>query len=91
VDIRSDAVKAIMQSRLDLAVSKGCDGVEPDNVDEYTNKNGLGITAADQIAFNTFVATEVIIFFFLSLFFALILFVNTNATLRRANAVSLLD
>jgi len=58
VDIRSDAVKAIMQSRLDLAVSKGCDGVEPDNVDEYTNKNGLGITAADQIAFNTFVATE---------------------------------
>jgi len=58
VDIRSDAVKAIMQSRLDLAVSKGCDGVEPDNVDEYTNENGLGITAADQTAFNTFVATE---------------------------------
>jgi hypothetical protein len=58
VDIRSPIVRAIMQSRLDLAVSKGCDGVEPDNVDEYTNTNGLSITAADQIDFNTFIATE---------------------------------
>jgi hypothetical protein len=58
VDIRSDVVRNIMQSRLDLAVSKGCDGVEPDNVDEYANSNGLGITAADQINFNTFIATQ---------------------------------
>jgi hypothetical protein len=58
VDIRSPIVRSIMQTRLDLAVSKGCDGVEPDNVDEYTNSNGLGITAADQIDFNTFIATE---------------------------------
>jgi hypothetical protein len=58
VDIRSDVVRTIMQNRLDLAVSKGCDGVEPDNVDEYTNSNGLGITAADQTDFNKFVASE---------------------------------
>jgi len=57
-DIRSSIVRGIMQSRLDLAVSKGCDGVEPDNVDEYTNTNGLGITAADQIDFNKFIASE---------------------------------
>jgi hypothetical protein len=58
VDITSPIVRAIMQERLDLAVSKGCDGVEPDNVDEYTNTNGLGITAADQTDFNKFVASE---------------------------------
>jgi hypothetical protein len=58
VDIRSSVVRAIMQERLDLAVTKGCDGVEPDNVDSYSNSNGLGITAADQISFNTFIATE---------------------------------
>jgi len=57
-DITSPIVRSIMQARLDLAVTKGCDGVEPDNVDEYTNTNGLGITAADQIDFNTFVASE---------------------------------
>lgn len=27
----------IMEARLDLAVTKGCDGVEPDNVDGYDN------------------------------------------------------
>ena len=47
-----------MQARLDLAVSKGCDGVEPDNVDSYANSNGLGLTAADQLDFNRFVAAE---------------------------------
>ena len=47
-----------MQARLDLAVSKGCDGVEPDNVDSYANSNGLGLTAADQLDFNRFVALE---------------------------------
>jgi hypothetical protein len=58
VDIRSTVVRNIMKGRLDLAVSKGCDAVEPDNVDEYTNSNGLGITAADQISFNSFLAQE---------------------------------
>jgi len=58
VDIRSTVVRTIMQTRLDLAVSKGCDGVEPDNVDSYANSNGLGITAADQIDFNSFIASE---------------------------------
>jgi hypothetical protein len=58
VDIRSDVVRDIMAARLDLAVQKGCDGVEPDNVDEYTNTNGLGITASDQLDFNKFLAEE---------------------------------
>jgi len=58
VDIRSPIVRDIMTARLDLAVSKGCDGVEPDNVDSYSNSNGFNLKAADQIDFNTFIATE---------------------------------
>ena len=44
VDIRSNAVRAIMAKRLDLAAQKGCDGVEPDNVDAYTNDSGFALT-----------------------------------------------
>jgi hypothetical protein len=58
LDIRSTAVRAIMQKRLDLAKSKGCTGVEPDNVDGYANDSGFPLTASDQIAYNTFIAGE---------------------------------
>ena len=58
VDVRSANVRRIMKARLDLAVQKGCDGVEPDNVDGYANPNGLGLTAADQLDYDRFLATE---------------------------------
>ncbi len=58
VDVRSANVRRIMRARLDLAVQKGCDGVEPDNVDGYANPNGLGLTAADQLDYDRFLATE---------------------------------
>lgn len=58
VDIRSSKLRTIMTQRLDLAVSKGCDGVEPDNVDSYANSNGLGLKAADQLDYNRFLANE---------------------------------
>jgi len=56
LDIRSDALHSVMLARLDRAVSKGCDGVEPDNVDGYTNDTGFPLTAADQRRYNTFIA-----------------------------------
>ncbi|MCC6552873.1 MAG: endo alpha-1,4 polygalactosaminidase [Polyangiaceae bacterium] len=58
LDIRAPEVREIMKTRLDLAAQRGCDGVEPDNVDGYSNSNGLGLTAADQIDFNRFIAAE---------------------------------
>ena len=58
LDIRSDNVQTIMKSRLDLAAQKGCDGVEPDNVDGYTNFSGFNLSAADQLSFNRFLANE---------------------------------
>jgi hypothetical protein len=52
VDTRSANVRAILRARMDLAVAKGCDGVEPDNVDGYTQDSGFPLTAQDQLDFN---------------------------------------
>src|SRR5205085_2177089 len=46
------------KSRLDLAAQKGCDGVEPDNVDGYQNSPGFSLTAGTQLDFNRFIASE---------------------------------
>ena len=53
---RLDVLGPIMEARLDLCVEKGFDGVEFDNVDGYANNTGFGLTAADQFAFNVFLA-----------------------------------
>jgi len=58
LDIRADSVRDIMKARLDLAVTKGCDGVEPDNVDGYTNATGLPLTRADQLDYLAFLSEE---------------------------------
>jgi hypothetical protein len=52
LDIRRQDVFEVMVARLDLAVARGCDGVEPDNVTAYRNDTGFSITSADQLAFN---------------------------------------
>ncbi len=58
LDIRIQSVARIMQARLDLAVAKGCDGVEPDNMDGYTNDTGFPLSATDQLAYNRFIFNE---------------------------------
>lgn len=59
VDIRRlDLLAPILEARLDLARSKGCKGVEPDNVDAYQNASGFPLVADDQLAFNRWLATE---------------------------------
>ncbi len=58
LDIRSANVARVMQARMDLAVARGCDGVEPDNVDGYENETGFAISAAEQLAFNRHLARE---------------------------------
>lgn len=59
LDIRRiDLLAPIMTARLDLAVQKGCDGVEPDNVDGYTNESGFPLSGDDQLAFNRWLAQE---------------------------------
>ena len=59
LDIRSPKVRKFMtERRLDLAVKKKCDGVEPDNVDGYANDTGFPLTANDQLTYNRFLAAE---------------------------------
>lgn len=58
VDIRSANVKRIMRARLDVARDKGCNGVEPDNVEAWANDSGLPITRADQIVYNRYIAAQ---------------------------------
>lgn len=58
LDVRSANVRRIMKDRLDHAAVKGCDGVEPDNVDGYTNDTGFALSAQDQLDFNRFLAEE---------------------------------
>lgn len=58
LDIRSREVREVVRERLELAVRKGCDGVDPDNVDGYRQDTGFALTPADQLDFNRFLATE---------------------------------
>jgi hypothetical protein len=56
LNISSDNVRQIMLDRLNMARDKGCDGVDPDNVDGYDNDNGLDLTQEDSIRFVNFLA-----------------------------------
>jgi hypothetical protein len=58
LDVRAASVREVMQARLDLAQAKGCDGVDPDNVDAYMQDTGFPLTADDQLDYNRFLARE---------------------------------
>jgi len=58
LDIRATAVWEVMASRLDVAMEKGCDAVEPDNIDGYINEPGFSLTASDQLAYNQYLAIQ---------------------------------
>ncbi|CAM9512382.1 unnamed protein product [Ectocarpus sp. 12 AP-2014] len=69
VDVNNEEVRAVMAARLDTAVEKGCDGVEPDNVQASAHNQqppeilwgvdtGVNVTADEQLDYNTFLATE---------------------------------
>ena len=49
-------MRPIMAARMDRCRAKGFDGVEPDNVDGYSNDTGFPLTGADQRAYNTMLA-----------------------------------
>ena len=56
LNTKSTNVRNIMTARLDLAVSKGCDGVDPDNVDGYKQGTSFGLTTADAVDYISFLA-----------------------------------
>jgi hypothetical protein len=62
LDIRRiDLLTPVMTSRMDLCKSKGFDGIEPDNIDAYSQgkaETGFPLTYADQLAYNKWFAAE---------------------------------
>jgi hypothetical protein len=58
LDIRSPQVWELMAARLDVAMERGCDAVEPDNIDAYINDSGFPLSAADQLTYNRYLATQ---------------------------------
>lgn len=58
VQTNSANVRQIMQARMDLAVQKGFDGVDPDNIDAWDNKNGLSLSEHDAVDYVLWLAGE---------------------------------
>jgi len=58
-DIRCPEVRQIMADRIDLGISKGCDGFDPDNMDAYDNNPGIPLTEQDAIDYYLFMANYV--------------------------------
>lgn len=59
LDVRSPGVRSVMSARIKLAADKGCDGVDPDNIDGYSHKNtGFPLTKDDAIRYMEFLAGE---------------------------------
>jgi hypothetical protein len=58
LNTRSTNVRSIMVDRLTLAAEKGCDGVDPDNVDGYSNQTGFPLTYDSQLDYNRFLFNQ---------------------------------
>ncbi len=57
LDIRQTKIlKPIMSARMDLAVEKGCDAIDADNVDGFTNDTGFPLKASQQLTYNRMLA-----------------------------------
>lgn len=51
-------VREIMQHRIQHAKDRNCSAIDPDNIDGYTNPNGIGATDADTIDYMKFLSRE---------------------------------
>lgn len=55
-DVRLQSVRDVMIKRIELAESRGCDAIDPDNMDGYANDNGIKLTEADLKDYAKFLA-----------------------------------
>ena len=56
LDTRNSRVRDIMKKRIEEAARKGCDGVDPDNIDGYENDTGFKLTKDDGVDYVKFLA-----------------------------------
>jgi len=59
LDIRSSELRPLLAARITRAVEKGCDAIDPDNVNGFENETGFPLTVEDQITFNRWLFDEV--------------------------------
>jgi hypothetical protein len=55
---RYETFAGIMQARFDLAVEKGCDGIDADNMQNYEEHTGFDIRPADQMEYNLWLSEQ---------------------------------
>jgi hypothetical protein len=53
-----EVFRDVILARLDLAVSKDFDGIEPDNISAYQEDTGFAITPQDQLTYNIWLAEQ---------------------------------
>jgi Tol biopolymer transport system component len=59
LDVRQiDLLAPIMRTRFDQCQAKGFDGIEPDNIDGYTNNTGFPLSYQDQLNYNIWLVNE---------------------------------
>jgi hypothetical protein len=58
VDLRQPAVLDVMKARIGIAVTKSCDAIEADDIDQRSNDPGFPISAQDQQKFIRGIADE---------------------------------
>ncbi|KAH6967806.1 glycoside hydrolase superfamily [Ilyonectria sp. MPI-CAGE-AT-0026] len=56
LNTRSTNVRNIMKKRIAYAASKGCNAIDPDNLDGYGNDTGMNLSKADSINYIKFLA-----------------------------------
>jgi len=56
VNVSDPGVRKVMKQRIEQAHSKGCDGIDPDNIDGYENNTGLNLTKADAVNYIEYMA-----------------------------------
>ncbi|KAG8626063.1 hypothetical protein KVT40_006464 [Elsinoe batatas] len=58
LQINSANVRKIMNARIALAAQKGCDAIDPDNVDGYSNDNGINLKKADAVNYINWMSNQ---------------------------------
>jgi len=59
LDIRNyEKFADIMEARFDLAKSKGCDGIDADNMQNYQEETGFPTSAQDQLTYNLWLSEQ---------------------------------
>lgn len=56
LDVRNAGVRSVMAARIALAQTKGCLGIDADNIDGYSNDSGFDMTEDDAVDYIQFLA-----------------------------------